>query len=586
MGTCEKPNASFVISQFRPLSSPRSVPKAPIFDIVIPRIDSLLEELEVAVRNRNACIVIPSIHNVNFYKLYAIVITLVNSRASQLTVLFIQHHCADCTSCETLASSRVKLHDQLCKKGIDSRIVNYEKATNRSPLWATRKKFSKELEVLPSMLRNSIFSYFGTSTLQSDSITSLPLRYYREFRDLVAQFYFALRVMGENEKQCRGKQSMRGFDFCISLNGRYPFQSGIRTYCEVNSIQYLSLEHGQRHGLNLHLANFQPQQIRELDKWIERRIHSFTSENLEHIRKQGIAWLTSQENDTNQNVFLKTKRTQISSVSSSPRLLLCTSSLDERFNNLGVDLNGWESQYAAYDSVIRKCIESGVEVTLKVHPNSLNKAWKDLWRLYSNMAKWETLQIEGPWSNSNVFELIDQYEYFVSWGSSLMISAAFREKKGFLLGPTNFMSTLKVPVFGPDEIAKLKLSELKKLERSNAELAAGVIRNWGYNIESLSTLAEGDLLESLYKVIQQSKHVNKSALQMWRDRVVRRVEYTKAVTKGKYMTPNELENFLTQVLQIPRRLATFAVKSLFLKVFNVTRKTSFGPGKVQIFSKE
>lgn len=529
---------------------------------MFPSNDRLTLEMESAFNGMRGCVVIPSIHNPNFYNLYAITISLIKSKSKEVSILLVNEHKQDCKLCQRAALARNRMKSWIKQQNLAFQEFSIEEFRFKSHKFMTPQKFKSELHLLSPILRNSILSFYATSKLQSDSLDSLPFRHLWNFQNLKNQFSFAKEVLGKSEDGSLIENEPSKFDFIVSLNGRYPFQSGVRDYCQSKSIRYVSLEHGQRHGVNMHLADFQPQEIRNLDKWIFERLSNSNQSNLGEIARVGKEWLEKQETDRIQNIFLGSAVTQ-NIEGDGKSLLICTSSLDERFSNLGVDLNDWNSQYQAYNSVIKKAVECDMNTTLKIHPNALNKSIKDLWKLYRHLSKWENLRILSPWTDINVFELIEKNDFFVTWGSSLMISAAIREKRGFLLGPTNFMSTLSVPVFGPSDVSNLNFENLETLSKEKALIAAGIVRNWGYDIQSfIVRTGQGHFSNGIAEQPFNKFDINYHFIK-FRERILRRYRFIVALTKGRYVTPNEIVNFLSNILFLPRYFAVFLVRISF-----------------------
>jgi len=544
------------------------VKKTNIFNNMFPSLDRLTPELESIFSGRQGCVVIPSIHNPNFYNLFAISISLMTRKSKSIEIIIMNQHAGNCKLCQRAAYARDQMKSWFEQQKLTFQEFSIEDFSFKSIHFMTPQKYRRELDALSPILRNSILSYYATSILQSDSLDRLPLRYFRNFQNLQNQFSFAQEVLRKSEVAYPIQKEPSGFEFIVSLNGRYPFQSGIRDYCHSNSVRYVSLEHGQRHGVNMHLADFQPQEIRKLDRWIFERVSNSDQSNLGKITRVGENWLDKQETDGFQNIFLGREAPK-NFDKEGRNLLICTSSLDERFSNLGVDLNGWDSQYQAYDSVIMRAVECDLEVTLKIHPNALNKSIRDLWRLYRSLSKWRSLRILSPWSDINVFDLIEKNEFFVTWGSSLMISAAKREKRGFLLGPTNFMSTLGVPVFDPSSVANLNFEDLGKLSKRKALVAAGIIRNWGYDIQSLRNMVRED--EFRIEISGQTSDVYRinNHIRKFRERILRRFRFILAITKGRHVTPNEIVDFLTYICFLPKRFSVFIVRFAFLTLLKL-----------------
>jgi len=62
-------------------------------------------------------------------------------------------------------------------------------------------------------------------------------------------------------------------------------------------------------------------------------------------------------------------------------VLLLNSSFDERFSNLGMEMNGWNSQEEAFASVIERLKSLDFKLVFRIHPNTASKSWFELLRL-------------------------------------------------------------------------------------------------------------------------------------------------------------------------------------------------------------
>lgn len=536
-------------------------------------------DLKTEFNSAQVLVVVPSLHNPFFYNLFVLAITYAHQNSMKVRVTYLNNHKESCSNCKELTSARDNFKRFLLKLEIETIEVKYQSKIESFPLLKFWINPGKTLRNFPDEKMNSILSYFKTQKLQSDALTQIPRRYFRKVMQLAGEFEFSYGVLSAifatREVQNVSEQLT---NLVITLNGRYPIQAGIRYFCHGQAIKFYSLEHGQRHQVNMHLADFQPHEIRRLDSWISQSLASYSHRKLLEISNFGKSWLNNQENSRVTNPFLpdETKRRHVLAQfpivrDKGTRLLICTSSIDERFSNLGLDSNGWDNSVAAYNSVIQKAILSSLNVTVKIHPNSLNKSWKDLWILYRSIKRSEDLSIINPWEEISSIDLIESHEYFVTWGSSLMISAAAREKKGFLLGPVVFMSTLGIKPLSPIDLQKLSFENLPHLDSKRALLAAGIIRNWGYPIVKLR-----NQLPIAWEWLEGNA-VNGAAnpLQTFIIRIRRRVKYMSNISKGRYITPNETVDVLTKVFFIPENAARKFVKSCFFGLLHLRENFTY-----------
>jgi hypothetical protein len=511
--------------------------------------------------------VLDEVHNPLYFRYLEIISAMASLNSREYFVLDLRtSDYKRCPSCSSLNTLRENVCSELSKLPRVKVIRVYEKISLRDKIVVARLTqqlfFGKFKE---TMLRNSIVSALATSKYQSDHRNKVAINDLILVTRMIFQYVMILKCL----KSFFSNSEQRD-EYMIGFNGRFPSQVGVRQFIENRKGRFLSVEHGQPHGINMHFGDFQPQQIRKLDSWIKKCV--LLGSDYEYLENKGESWLEEMSTNSLRNPFLDQKYTSKSFRFSNSKnndyrlphhtkkiLSAFTSSLDERKSNFGVDLNGWSSQAEAFNSLYKLSAAQGFDCLVKIHPNSRNKAWIDLFWLYIQL-EIPNEKIISPWSLQTAENVIDSSDFIVSWASSVNILASYKGKPNFLFGPTNYAQVLDVKFLDPGKLQECILKDVVPIPLENAKRAAGVVKFWGFPLESLK--------ESLLTEFPSFKFTDLPKLDIIETRLLRRLKVRvrnfRQIIRLHYSTPEDFSDFLWLNFRIPRDFSNTILEFSFL----------------------
>jgi hypothetical protein len=192
-------------------------------------------------------------------------------------------------------------------------------------------------------------------------------------------------------------------------------------------------------------------------------------------------WLYRQQSDESQNPFISQPKNAYSSSSLEGRLVvLFNSSFDERFSNLGTEMNGWTSQEQAFREVISLLKSRGHKVIFRIHPNTANKSWHELINLVKAIKELQ-IEIVLPWDEVSTYSLLEKASIVVTWGSTVSLESTAMGIPTFNLGRTYYDSVIDVKLLSPEMI---KNGDFKPIlpDQSKSRIAIFMTRNWGHEL--------------------------------------------------------------------------------------------------------
>ena len=289
------------------------------------------------------------------------------------------------------------------------------------------------------------------------------------------------------------------FDLVLILNGRFPSQTAKRLAAEEASIEFYFYEHGMPKGQSFHLAKCQPQEFQEMQKYINSEFMPKNREKNELVYEFSKAWFERQETDTNQNPFIHSGTklaTNVDARRMNPLAVIFNSSIDERYSNLGVDLNGWRSQKQATSSIAKRLREQGFDVIVRIHPNTANKSWWDLMNIVSDLEK-NSINYILPWNPPSSYALLKEASIVLTWGSTISMEAISREIPTFVYGRTMYDEIAGAVIVSPDSLGEIDFRKPTPPNPALGFLAAYVNKNWGYKLNDYCGQSELAQLEEI-----------------------------------------------------------------------------------------
>lgn len=289
----------------------------------------------------------------------------------------------------------------------------------------------------------------------------------------------------------------------IVLNGRTPEEVAIKHTAKRYNLEHFFFERGFRRKNRLFFQEFQTQDTKAMNNYFAKTMNSFSSSDLDIAEKWASDWLAEQENSILANPFIAfaNKSAHLSNLPSGGDLVpVFTSSIDERFSNLGIDLNQWESQTQALVAISKRISSLGFATAVRIHPNTGWKSWRELIELVAALSK-EKLAYFLPWENISSYELLERAPFIVTWGSTLALEGTARGVPTFNLGFSRFDDLIDLEIVSGLTIKDWFPNLGKKPNRKKSLLAIYVSRHFGLKLErqewvSTLTLKENRVLDN------------------------------------------------------------------------------------------
>jgi hypothetical protein len=289
-------------------------------------------------------------------------------------------------------------------------------------------------------------------------------------------------------------------DLIIVPNGRYPDQVGIKHAAEKNAIEYFHFERCYRGKNHLFFQSFQTHDLTKMSEFYSRSLNTLTIQESEDAEKWAELWLFDQERSAMKNPFIQFANNIEKPVDITGEVGLVpiyTSSIDERFSNLGINLNGWESQNQAISAISKRIQSLGYSTIVRIHPNAGWKSWRELIELIALLQE-ENLNFILPWETISSYKLMGNAPFVVTWGSTLALESTARSIPTYNLGLSKYDKLIDVEIISGDMLSVWKPDLNKQPSKVKSLLAIYITRNHGLKLEGQSWVYD---LESKKKQI-------------------------------------------------------------------------------------
>ena len=411
------------------------------------------------------------------------------------------------------------------------------------------RNFSIADEIHPQF-GNSLRSVFARDYLSSSNLNLQGRKMKKKFRVYV-QSYLSMQAL------CQKILSTGSYDLFLIANGRYPTQTAMRVTAEELSLEYIFYEHGMPKGKSIHLAPFQTQEFLKMQEFIKFQIKDELERNREEVFSTADKWLENQENSLEQNPFI-VKDSRLSWPSSSldekPLAVIFNSSIDEKFSNMGVNLNGWESQKQATVEITNRLRKQEFEVLVRIHPNTANKSWWDLVNLVSHL-KSNKIEFVLPWNGPSSYSLIQKARIVLTWGSTISMESIARGIPTVVYGRTMYDEIAGAKILNPNTLNSCDFRKIEKPNPSSGKIAAYFNKNWGYRLTEYCSAEDMKTIDSLLnRGTNISASLSSKVLAKFPNLYVisKRFEglrfWLNRLSRGRYSTPNDLRLFLGHFL--------------------------------------
>ena len=274
-------------------------------------------------------------------------------------------------------------------------------------------------------------------------------------------------------------------DLVVVPNGRNPDQVAIKHSAINFHTDYVHFERCFRRAGKLFFQPFQTQDTKEMNKYFLKLLDSYSAEEIEKAKRWAKNWLAEQELSVTVNPFITFVNRDLEQEEESRGkglVPLFTSSIDERFSNLGIDLNNWESQTQALVCMSKRIKSLGYSTITRIHPNTGWKSWRELIELVS-VLKQENLSYILPWESVSSYVLLKDAPFVVTWGSTLALESTAQGIPTFNLGFSRFDELIDLELVSGEKVRNWVPNLAIKPSQEKSLLAIYVSRNFGLKLE-------------------------------------------------------------------------------------------------------
>lgn len=276
------------------------------------------------------------------------------------------------------------------------------------------------------------------------------------------------------------------YDLIIVTNGRFPEQVAVKHEAISAGLPFLHFERGVYGKNRLFIQPFQTQDIGKMSEYFRQLVIGLNDADKRLAVEFSTTWLAQNEQSTMTNPHVRSMRQHSSKTNlyfNERTVPIFTSSIDERVSNLPHDLNGWEGQYQAIESLSNRLRELRYDPLIRIHPNAIHKSWAELLELLK-MIKRIGVKAIMPWSTVSTYEILESAPLVVTWASTVSLESTARGIPTANLGPTKFGDLIDIEKLSPNLIPKWEPNLSRKPSINKSLLAIYVTRNYGLKNES------------------------------------------------------------------------------------------------------
>lgn len=389
-------------------------------------------------------------------------------------------------------------------------------------------------------LGNSLRSVFARNYLSTSNLNLQGTKMRKYFR-MQVQSFLSMRLI------CTELFLPEQFDLILIPNGRFPSQTAMRVVAENASIEFYFYEHGMPKKESFHFAPFQTQEFLKMQDFIQLQIKDRFENNSQEILEFANQWLCKQATDVKQNQYLNQdlkKKVARDLPRDKPLAVIFNSSIDEKFSNMGVELNGWVSQKQGIKEIAKVLVQQGFQVIVRIHPNTANKSWWDLINLV-NFLKAEKIDFILPWSGPSSYELLEEAKLVLTWGSTISMESSARGIPTAVFGRTMFDEIAGAIIVNPSTLRSIDFNKLAKSDPVKGKIAIYFSKHWGYNLQEYCLSGDLELIDLI--VDNQKQPFVSSELSEFSPSFVKSLLLTinevfillRRIRMGRYASPND-----------------------------------------------
>lgn len=400
------------------------------------------------LQNKNILICLTEIKNFDFYSYLILIISKLVEQKNTLTFLEVNsdslshnflHNWEDTNKFKRHKELRYLyrkiFYDALTKFEISFKIKKIDIDTNTLPNFKYTKISDLMENNLDDFCKTSILSIYGTHQTRSiEPNTKLTKFESKQINYMVNTF---------NQIEMKLSQEFNNdFESIIVLNGRMPDQSAIRKVGAFLGKEIYYFEHGGQLRESFHFENFMPQNVVQMQLTFLNRLSQNSELLLAHARPYIAKWI-------HDRLILASKDSpevdkqicELIQQSGKKIALICTSSLSEYELYSGAPLN--LPQAFLIKQAIKKLLEEGFEVILRIHPNERHNNWINLLTLMRNISSFK-IRIFYPWDTLSTYKLVEISDVVVVWDSTIGLESYLLNKPIYVLNDSFYSKILDI----------------------------------------------------------------------------------------------------------------------------------------------
>jgi len=204
-------------------------------------------------------------------------------------------------------------------------------------------------------------------------------------------------------------------------------------------------------------------------------------------------WIHKQSSDRKQNPTLGLRDLSVNDLGVGHSIFpIFTSSIDEEMSCPNWSEDNVRSLTSRSILLSELAIKNGLMPVVVLHPNTLNKRWRDLSLVYSELNK-NNLTISLPWSPISSYEYLERSNLVATWRSTIGLEGILRNKPLILLSDSVYDELVSFSSFERINQAILKKPRIKETDTKFAKLVINYYLNFGYDL--LVNLDSDDLVK-------------------------------------------------------------------------------------------
>ena len=423
--------------------------------------------------------------------------------------------------------------------------------------------FDADREAL--QLGNSIRSFFARNYFGSSNFQIKSRKEVKQFNILVASYFYS-------KKLSKSFFDKYHFNTILVGNGRFPDQTAMKVFASENNVDFLSYEQGRPPESSYFLQNFQFQEFGKMQAYLLQIKEELITrpDALRNAMEIGQNWLRNQSEDTQQNSYLAnldvSSRKGDHDLKDDRKLaVIFNSSIDERFSNLGHELNSWASQKEATVTISEELLLQEFNVVVRIHPNTANKSWWDLVNLVGAL-KAKSISYILPWDEPNSYELLNQADLVLTWGSTISMESCALGIPTVVFGSTFWDQLTGATFLSGRNSQCFDFQGVTRPNPGDAYLSAFLVNNWGYSIFDYTPSEQLELLDSVLvnNGIENFNLLTSSGRLLNPTNLVGfgtyAINFLRRARRGRYASPSDLLGLF--MIFLPKRMSKHLVTSI------------------------